>query len=65
MFYLLIVSSIKYNHIIILIYLSYRIYSTNDPRWQKTSELHVLEVIMSLARYYLQNVDLWPSGMQR
>lgn len=20
---------------------------------------------MSLARYYLQNVDLWPSGMQR
>ncbi|XP_027852690.1 nuclear pore complex protein Nup155-like [Aphis gossypii] len=42
-----------------------KIYSTNDPRWQKTSELHVLEVIMSLARYYLQNVDLWPSGMQR
>ncbi|KAF0760027.1 nuclear pore complex protein Nup155-like [Aphis craccivora] len=42
-----------------------KIYSTNDPRWQKTSELHILEVIMSLARYYLQNVDLWPSGMQR
>ncbi|XP_015372250.1 PREDICTED: nuclear pore complex protein Nup155-like [Diuraphis noxia] len=42
-----------------------KIYSTNDPRWQKTSELHVLEVIMSLARYYLQNIDLWPSGVQR
>ncbi|KAL5232826.1 hypothetical protein ACI65C_000236 [Semiaphis heraclei] len=42
-----------------------KIYSTNDPRWQKTSELHVLEVIMSLARYYLQNIDLWPSGIQR